>query len=80
MVIFHLPQFKHKPFLQYLSRRNDYRGQYAHFLYEKWKICDVVVERITYETQDTLGSMCSGGLCSLNVDDMWHSVECLASY
>jgi len=29
---------------------NDYRVQYAHSMYEKWKICDVVLEGITHET------------------------------
>ena len=49
-------------------------------IYEKWKICDIVLEGITHETQATLESMCYGGLCSLNVDDMWDLFESLASY
>jgi len=47
MVIFHLPQFEHEPFWQYLFRLNDYRAQYVYCMY---KICDVVLERITHET------------------------------
>jgi len=70
MVIFHLPQFEHEPFRQYLSRLNDYHAQYVHFMYEKWEICNVVLEGITHETRTTLESMCYGGLCSSNVDGM----------
>ena len=80
MAILHLPHFEHEPFQQYLSRLHDYRAQYVYFMYEKWEICDVVLEGITYETQATLESMCYGGLCSLSVDDMWNLFECLASY
>jgi len=47
-------------------------------MYEKWKICDVVLEEITYDTRATIESMCHGGLCSLNVDDMWNLFESLA--
>jgi len=79
MAIFHFPQFQHESFWQYLSRLNDYRAQYVHFMYEKWEICDVVLEGITCETRATLESMCYGGLCSLNVDDMWNLFEYLAS-
>jgi len=32
---FHLHQFEHEPFWQYLSRLNDYRAQHVHFMYEK---------------------------------------------
>jgi len=49
-------------------------------MYEKWDICDVVLEGITHETRATLESMCNGGLCSLNVDDMWDLFASLASY
>ena len=44
MTIVHLPQFEHETFWQYLSRLNDYRAQYVYFTYEKWKICNVVLE------------------------------------
>ena len=37
-------------------------------------------EGITHETRATLESMSYGGLCSLNVDDMWNLFESLASY
>jgi len=37
MAIFILPQFKREPFWQYLSRVNDYRAQYVHFMYENEK-------------------------------------------
>ena len=40
----------------------------------------VVLEGITYETQTTLESMCYGGLCSLNVDDIWDLFKYLAWY
>jgi len=63
-----------------LARLNDYRAQYVHFMYEKWGIYDVMLEGITHETQVTLESMCYGGLCSLNVDDMWNLFKSLASY
>ena len=49
---------------------NDYYAQYVHFMYQKWEICYVMFEGITHETRVTLESMCYGGLCSLNVDDM----------
>ena len=80
MAIFHLPQFQHEPFRHYLSRLNDYRAQYLLFEYAKWEICDVVLKEITHETGATLESMCYGGLCSLNVDDMWDLFESLAWY
>ena len=60
MAIFHLPQFEHEPFWQYLSRLNDYHAQYVHFTYEKWEICDVMLEGITHETRATFGSMLIG--------------------
>jgi len=44
MGIFHLPQFGHEPFWQYFPRLNDYRALYVHFMYEKWKINNVVLE------------------------------------
>ena len=37
MAIFRLPQFDHEPFLQYLSRLNDYRAQYMHFIMKNEK-------------------------------------------
>jgi len=80
MAIFHFSQFEHEPFRQYLSRLNDYRAQYVFSMYEKWKICDIVLEGITHETRATLESMCYGGLCLLNADDMWDLFESLASY
>ena len=78
MAIFHLPQFEHEPFWQYLSRLNDYRAQYVHFTYEKWEICDAVLEGITPETRAIPESMCYSGLHSLVVDDMWDLFESLA--
>ena len=80
MAIFHFPQFEHEPFRQYLSRLNDYPAQYVYFMYEKWEICNVVPDGITYETRAIFESMYYGGLCSLNVDDMWDLFESLASY
>jgi len=59
---------------------NDYHAQYVHFMYEKWEICDVVLEGITCGTRAILESMCYDGLCSLNVDDMRDLFESLASY
>ena len=67
MSIFHFSQFEHEPFSQYSSRLNDYRAQYVHFTYEKWKIYEVVLEGITRETQAILEST-SGGFCALNAD------------
>jgi len=54
MGIFHLPQFGHLSFWQYLSILDDYRAHYVHFMCEKWEICIVVLEGITYETLATL--------------------------
>jgi len=51
-----------------------------HFMYKNWEICNVVLEGIPRETRATLESMCYGGLCSLNVDDLWDLFESLASY
>ena len=79
MAIFHFSQFEDEPFWQHLFRLNDYRAQYVHSMYEKWEICEVVLEGITHKTRATLESMCYGGLCSLNVDDMWDLFEYLAS-
>ena len=70
MAIFYFPQFEHEPFWQSLSRLNDYHVQNVHSMYEKWEICDVALKGITHETRATLESMCYGGLCSLNADDM----------
>jgi len=39
-----------------------------------------VLEGITYETQAILDSMCSSGLYSSKVDDMWNLFESLSSY
>ena len=80
MAIFHFPQYEHEPFWQYLSRLNAYRAQFAHSMFEKWEICEVVLEGITHETRATLESMCYGGLYSLNADDMWDLFESFASY
>jgi len=70
MSIFYLPQFEHEPFGRYLSILNDYRAQHVHFMYEKWEICNDVLEGIAYEARATLESMCYGGLCSLDVDNI----------
>ena len=35
MAVFHFPHFEHEPYCQYLSRLNDYRAHYVHFMYEK---------------------------------------------
>ena len=48
------------------------------FEYEKWEIYDVVLKGITPETRATLESICYGGLCSLDVDDMYDLFESLA--
>ena len=61
-----------------MSRLNDYRAQYVLFEYEKWEICDVVLEGITPETQAIFESMCYGGLRSLADDDMWDLFESIA--
>ena len=44
------------------------------------ELYNVVLEGITHETRATLESMCYGGLCLLNADDMWDLFESLASY
>ena len=63
-----------------MSRLSDYHAQYVLSMYEKWKICDVMLVGIIHETRATLESMCYGGLCSLNADDMRDLFESLASY
>ena len=70
MDISQLPQFRHEPFWQYLSQLNEYHAQYVLLEYEKWEICDVVLEGITHETRATLESMCYGGMHFLDIDDM----------
>jgi len=80
MAIFHLPQFEHEPFWQYVSRLNNYLAQYVLFKYEKLEICNIVIEGITHETQDTIEFICYGDLCSSNIDDMWDLFESLAWY
>jgi len=57
MTFFHLSQFEYEPFWQYVSRLNDYCAQYVYFMYEKWHICNVVLEGIPHETRATL-SLC----------------------
>ena len=37
MAIFHLPQFDHEPFWQYLSRFTDHCAQYVHFMHKNGK-------------------------------------------
>jgi len=59
MVIFHYLNLKMNRFL---SRLNNYCAQCVHFMYEKWEICEVVLEGITHETRVTLDSMCYGGM------------------
>jgi len=49
-------------------------------MYEKWEICNVVLEGIIHETRATLECMCCGGFSSLNVYDMWNLFESLAFY
>ena len=63
-----------------LSRLNDYRAQYVHSMFDKWEICDVMLEGITHETRATLESMCYGRLCHFIVDDVWDFFEPLAWY
>jgi len=45
---------------------------------QKSKICDVVLEGITHETQATLESLCHDGMCCLSVHDMWDLFESVA--
>ena len=80
MAIFDFPQLKREPFWQYLSRLHDYCAQYVYFMYEKWEICDAVLESIMHETLATSESMCYGGLCSLTIDGIWNLFEFLSSY
>jgi len=47
---------------------------------EKWEICNVVLEEITYETQGIVDSVCYYGSSSLDVDDIWDLFESLAYY
>ena len=63
-----------------LSRLNDYRDQYVHYMYEKWEICNVVLEEVTYETRAILEVMRYGGIWYLSFDDVWNLFESLASY
>jgi len=37
-----------------------------------------MLERMTYETRATLESMCHGGMCFSDIDDMWDLFEYLA--
>jgi len=80
MTIFIYLNLSMSRFWQYLSRLNEYRAQYVHFVYEKWEICDVLLEGITYDTRTTLEFMCYSGLDSLNADDMLDLLESLTSY
>ena len=41
----------------------------------KWEICDVALDGITHETRAIVESMCYGGMCYLDVDDMWDLFE-----
>jgi len=75
MTTFHLTQFEHESFLQYLSRLNGSHSQYVHFMYPKWKIYNIAPEGIISETQAILKSTCYSDLCPLHVDDMWNFFE-----
>jgi len=66
MTIFHLPQFEHEPFWQYLSRLNDYHPQYVLFEYEKWEIYDVVLDgNLSIQRQPTSDLSSTGRLLFL---------------
>jgi len=47
-------------------------------MYEKWEICNIVLEEIIDVTKTILKSICYGYMCSLNVDDMWGLFKFLA--
>ena len=51
-----------------------------YFKYKNLKVYNVVLEEITQEARVILRSMCYGGLCSLNIDDMWNLFKALAWY
>ena len=61
-----------------MSRLNDYHALCAYFTYEKWELCNVVLEEITRETRATLESMGYSGMFSLNVDGMRDLFESFA--
>ena len=63
-----------------LEHLNDYHAQYVHFIYEKCQICNIALQGIIHEARATLKSMCYGGVCSLDIDDMWYLFESLAWY
>jgi len=63
-----------------LSRLNDYHAHYKLLTYEKQEIYNILLDEITYKTQAIRKLMCYGGLCSLNVNDMWNLFESLDCY
>ena len=64
MPIFNFPQYEHEPFWNYFSTLNDYRAQLNHN-FQKWKICEVIIEHLNIESRSYIKSLCPGGLIEL---------------
>jgi len=80
MAIFHLPQFEHESFWQYLFRLNGYYARQVHFMYENIKNMRSCARGDNIYDPRPLKSMCYGGMCYLSVDYLWDLFESLASY
>jgi len=64
MPVFHFPQYEHEPFWSYLSRLNEYRVHLNHN-FQKWEICEVIIEGLNIESRSYIESLCPGGLIEL---------------
>jgi len=63
MLVFHFPQFEHKPFWSYLSRLNNYRAQLNHHF--RKKKCEDIVLGLNSASRSYVESICHGGLTGL---------------
>lgn len=80
MPVFNFPQFECKSFWNYFSRLNDYRAQ-LNRNFEKWEICEVILEGLNIESRSYIGSIFPGGLRELlskTSNEVWDFFEKLA--
>ena len=54
MVVFHYPQYEHKPCWSYFSKLNDFHAQLIGQEFEKWKIYEVVYVSVNGKTRTIL--------------------------
>ena len=80
MGLFNFQQFEREPFWNYISRLNDYRAQLNHN-FEKWEICEVILEGLNFESKSYIRSIFPGGLRELiskTPNEVWDVFEKVA--